>query len=345
MSKFKYAFYFLILLVSCKSNQLSGKIENTVEENSKQIIKIAFGSCNKHDVTNVFWDDILSYQPDIFIWGGDNIYADTDDIVKLKAMYKAQNAIPAYAKLKENVTITGVWDDHDYGLNDGGVEFAAKKESQEAFYDFMGLAKNDEWRKKEGTYSTVSIQKDLGEVKILNLDTRYFRSSLKQSKVEGKRYEADNDPSKTILGDAQWKWLESELTNSTAEFNILVSSIQFLSSEHGFEKWANFPKEVEKLKDIIKKSEAKGVIILSGDRHISEFSVDNSFANPLVDFTSSGLTHAYTSFTSEPNRYRVGKVISTTSYGIVELNLKSKEVVFKIMGDNEQLLGQYKQMY
>ena len=48
-----------------------------------------------------------------------------------------------------------------------------------------------------------------------------------------------------------WAWLKNELTSSDADFNLIMSSIQFLSGEHGFESWGNFPKEVEKMESII----------------------------------------------------------------------------------------------
>src|SRR5690606_22233913 len=96
-------------------------------------------------------------------------------------------------------------------------------------------------------------------------------------------------------------WLEEELNNSTASFNIIVSSIQFLSNKHGFETWGNFPSEVEKMMDLIKTSNGQRVIMLSGDRHISEFSQINlsDLSYPLIDFTSSGLTHTYEAFSGE----------------------------------------------
>ncbi len=101
------------------------------------------------------------------------------------------------------------------------------------------------------------------------------------------------------------------------------------------------------MENIIVESGAKGVIILSGDRHISEFSKADlpGLSYPLVDFTSSGLTHSYFSFSGEPNQYRVGNVVSDKSYGIINLNFKAKEADMKIMGDNGAVLQELKQTY
>lgn len=316
-------------------------------ESSPDKFVIAFGSCNKHNVENVFWDDILAHGPDVFIWGGDIIYADTDNIDQMSNMYAAQNAVSGYNTLKKKVPVIGTWDDHDYGLNDGGVEFSAKKESQQAFLDFMAVSENDPRRTREGVYTSHMFEGDGGSVKIIVLDTRYFRSRLSPSAEKGKRYEPNLDEESTILGSEQWGWLKEELFNSKADFNLIVTSIQLVSGEHGFEKWANFPHEVERMKNLVVESKAKGVVVLSGDRHISEFSRAKveGLPFPLIDFTSSGLTHSYSSFTSEPNKNRVGAVISETSFGLVELNLQTKEAVFKIMGENGQIYQQLKQIY
>ena len=296
---------------------------------------------------NVFWDDILALRPDVFVWGGDNIYADTDDMEEMQKLYQQLQDVPEYAALTEAILVTGTWDDHDYGANDGGEEFVKKKESLQLFLDFMKVPKEHPRRTQEGVYSTQSIVKPAGKVKIINLDTRYFRTPLTKSKKEGIRYESNVYGDGTILGEAQWQWLTDELNNSTAEFNLIITSIQFLSNSHGFEKWANHPHEVERMKQVITTSKAKGVIFLSGDRHISEFSKMpmEGLAYPLIDFTSSGLTHSYTDFDGEHNPFRIGEVVATPSFGVVALNLNTRQATFRIMGENGKVLQELKQLY
>ena len=308
---------------------------------------VAFGSCNMPLELNPFWDDILAENPDVWIWGGDIVYADTDDIDRLKAIYAQQDTVQGYANLKAAVPIIGTWDDHDFGVNDGGSEFAVKKESQQVFLDFMGVPKDSERRNQEGVYTSHDYTTLQGKIKILILDTRYFRSELLKDEDPDRRYKPNEADDATVLGEAQWKWLQNELNHSDADFNLIMSSIQFLSGEHGFETWGNFPKEVEKLENMIIDSKAEGVIILSGDRHISEFSKKTlpGMDYPLIDFTSSGLTHSYFSYDGEPNQYRVGEVVSSKSYGTLTLDFKTKQVDFKIMGDNGVVLQELKQTY
>ncbi|WP_318311340.1 alkaline phosphatase D family protein [Flagellimonas crocea] len=343
----KHSYIFLAAMVlasACKK-----KVENQAgtEEKPTPDFVVAFGSCNMPQEPNPFWDDILAADPNVWIWGGDIVYADTDDVSRLREIYAMQDSVAAYAKLKAKVPIIGTWDDHDFGVNDGGADFSIKKESQQVFLDFMEVPQDSERRNREGVYASHEYQMPSGKVKIIVLDTRYFRSELVKDNDSEKRYKPTEDPNATILGREQWQWLQAELSNSDADFNLIMSSIQVLSGEHGFETWGNFPAEVDKLEDMIVKSGAKGVMLLSGDRHISEFSRDNisGLSYPLVDFTSSGLTHSYSSFSGEANRYRVGDVVSDKSYGIINLYFESQTAEFKMMGDNGIIIQELKQSY
>ncbi len=332
----------LFILVGCKSTK-----EQVTNPFQKPDFTIAFGSCNKSDLENLLWDDIADANPDIWIWGGDNVYADTDNMEELREKYNAQNEVRGYKKLKKRVPIIGTWDDHDYGLNDGGVEFQAKQGSQQQFFDFMGVAEDSPRRYQEGVYTSHDYNLPFGKIKVIVLDTRYFRTALTLDTETDKRTKPNVYGQGTVLGEAQWKWLENTLKTSKANFNVIVSSIQFLSNEHGFECWGNFPHEVDKFKTLIGDSKAKGVLMVSGDRHISEFSKTTleGLDYPIIDFTSSGLTHAYSKFSGEPNSFRVGSVISTESFGVLQFNFLTNSVDFLIVGDGGVVFSKLEQSY
>ncbi|WP_324028037.1 alkaline phosphatase D family protein [Maribacter sp. BPC-D8] len=340
--KITYFFICALFLGSCSSNKK--QVENKATNSD---FVLAFGSCNRIDLPNLLWDDILNTKPDVWVWGGDNIYADTDDMVALRAMYNKQKEQTEYKKLVASTDILGTWDDHDYGLNDGGVEFEAKDASQQEFLNFMNVPEDSPLRKREGVYNAKKYEIKGHSINIIILDTRYFRTQLTPDTETSKRIKPNEYGDGTVLGDVQWAWLENELNTSKSDFNIIVSSVQYLSDEHGFEAWGNFPHEVDKLAKVIADSKAAGVIVLSGDRHISEFSktVIDGMQYPLIDFTSSGLTHAYRGFTGEPNKYRVGDVVFTESFGILEFDFNAKKVDFKIVGDNGIVLEKLEQVY
>ncbi len=348
MKKYTVVFGMLLLFVGCKS--VSTSIENQepdLKGTDRSDFTIAFGSCNRTNLKNLLWDDVLEINPAVWIWGGDNVYADTDNMEKLRKMYQDQKQVIGYDSLTTKMAVVGTWDDHDYGLNDGGVEFTAKKESQQEFLDFMEVPEDSPRRKQEGVYVSHEYPVGKGKVRVFVLDTRYFRTAITPDTETNKRLKPNTYGDGTVLGETQWKWLEAELSNSQANFNLIVSSIQILSNEHGFECWGNFPHEVDRLKKTIVDSKAKGVIILTGDRHISEFSRTevNGLAYPLIDFTSSGLTHAYQGYTGEPNPFRVGEVVFTESFGTLEFNFQEKKVTFKMLGDKGRVLGELEQQY
>ncbi|WP_442265670.1 alkaline phosphatase D family protein [Tenacibaculum sp. ZS6-P6] len=329
---------FLLLLSICFNSSIYSQNDFT----------IAFGSCNKPSIENLFWDDIVSLNPNVWIWGGDNIYADTDNIQEMKAFYKAQWNQKGYKELTEKVKILGTWDDHDYGKNDAGTEYEMKKESQQLFLDFLQVSKLDSRRKREGVYHSEIFKTKKGSVKIIILDTRYHRSSLTKDKNSSqKKYISSKFNEGTILGKKQWNWLTNELNNSKADFNIIMSSIQVISSEHRFEKWENFPHERKRLFELIKTSKAKNTILLSGDRHISEFSKISikNLPYPLIEFTSSGLTHAYKGFKNELNSNRIGNVIFRESFGVLKFDFKKKKVSFQMRSDGNAILQEFSQIY
>ena len=316
------------------------------KQKNKEFI-ISFGSCNKQYTDNVLWPEITKNNPKVWIWGGDNVYSDTDNMSKLRADYKTQKNQKGYKYFINTVDVLATWDDHDYGLNDGGKEFYKKKESQQEFLDFLNIKKDDPRRNQEGIYHSKTFKTKQGSIKVLILDTRYFRTELTIAKDKNKRYQPNTYGEGTILGKAQWNWLKKELNNSTADFNVIVSSIQFLSYKHGYESWGTFPHEVDNLKKLIKNSDAKGVLILSGDRHISEFSSTKieGLKHPLIDFTSSGLTHAYTGFKGEENPDRIGKVVSELSFGILKFDFESRKVTMQMRGKDNILQQEYIQSY
>lgn len=335
---------FLFYLASCEQKKTSTTDEIRSDLNE---FVISFASCSNQRVPNLMWEPIISNNPDVFIWGGDIIYSDTYDMKVMKDSYQIMKNDSAYSSFRQKVPVLGTWDDHDYGLNDGGAEYIKKDSVQQLFLDFFDVDKMDPRREQQGVYFAQPYQIGDALINIIVLDTRYFRSELTKDPEGKKRYIPENKKNSTMLGDKQWAWLEGELSNSKADFNIIMSSIQFLSHQHGFETWSNMPGEVIKMKDLLVKTKAKRVIFLSGDRHIAEISKTeiSGLDYPIIDFTSSGMTHSYDSFTEEDNIYRVTEVVSDKNFGILRFDLNNMEVKMEIRGEGNKLFQSYSQKY
>ncbi len=308
---------------------------------------ISFSSCDNQEIENKLWPEILKNNPDIFIWGGDIVYSDTENMKLMQHNYNKQKNNDVYLDFIKKVDVMGTWDDHDYGKNDAGKEYPKKDSVQQLFLDFFDVSDNDIRRKQQGLYFAKDIILDQNSIKIIILDTRYFRSELTKDTITKKRYKPNNYGEGTMLGEKQWNWLENQLNNSKSDFNIIISSIQFLSYEHGFESWGNMPHEVDKFEKIVENSKAKGVIILSGDRHIAEISAKKipTISYPLIDITASGMTHSYTSFKGEPNEYRISNVVSDKNFGILKFDFIKNTVTMEIRGENNVLFESFLQQY
>jgi alkaline phosphatase D len=268
---------------------------------------------------------------------GDNIYGDSRVMDTLRAKYARQNANLDYQVLKASTPIIGVWDDHDYGINDGGKNFVQKKESRDLMFDFVGIPAQAPERKREGGYTSHTFGKGDQQVKVILLDVRYFRDTLMR---ENRVYQAN--PNGQVLGEEQWKWLEKELSQSKAKVNFIVSGSQFLPTEHAYEKWANFPKERERMLQLIASSGVQTPILLSGDRHIAEIMKleEERFPMGLYEVTSSGMTHTWSGIAEEKNSLRVSELIAKLNYGLATIDWESKQVVMEIKGENGRVYTQ-----
>ncbi len=324
--------YFLIvsfaLFLGCQTQPPAIPESNLWEDRpldqNIQLKTIAVGSCNRQDLPQDIWKSILEKKPDLWIWLGDNIYGDTEDMEVLKSKYLIQKSAPEYRNLLQQTQVIGIWDDHDYGVNDGDKNYPFREASKMLMLDFLDVAESSPARTREGGYQSYTFGPEGKKVKILLLDARYFRDTLQETGIDdGNRY----FPNETgdILGEAQWEWLENELTESDAQIHLIGSGIQMIPEEQFFEKWANFPTARKRLFDLINKTKPAFPLLLSGDRHIAELSKMpmDSLSQPIFELTASGMTHTWRNMMDESNRYRVGELVVSKNYGLIQIDWTS----------------------
>lgn len=289
------------------------------------LTRIAFGSCADQAKPQPIWDAVLAYRPNLFIFTGDNVYGDfsSADGANLRRAYDLASGIAGYSRLRSEVPHLAVWDDHDYGLNDGGASFAHKEVAKDLFLQFWNVPAGDERRTRGGIYTSSIIGPPGMRVQVILLDVRWFRSPLEPTDRRGapgkERYVPDPDPVKTMLGPEQWQWLAGEL-RKPAELRLVVSSTQVLAEGHGWERWGNLPLERQKLLDLIRDSGAKGVVFLSGDRHIGALYRETPAGSyPLYEVTSSGLNMVYWA-AREAGPNRLGALYAAANFGVVDID-------------------------
>jgi alkaline phosphatase D len=234
---------------------------------------------------------------------------------------------------KKDVSV--IWDDHDYGINDGGSSYPLKKQAQLMYLDFWNISSGDERRKREGIYTNKFINIDGFTVNLILLDTRYFRSDLDKTISINSVYKKNLDANSTILGNEQWTWLE-ETINKTADLVIISTSIQLLATSHRFEKWSNFPYEYIRMKRLLKQSKIP-VLIISGDRHQGAiYEEDNLF-----EITSSSLNKVLSpsKFIGRPKEAddkMIGDMYSGENYGLITIDTEKKEYLIELKDLNGQ---------
>ena len=284
---------------------------------------IAFGSCNKQNKEQPLWDVILTNNPDLWIWMGDNIYADTKDMNVMRSKYNQQFDQDSYKNFRKQIPVIGTWDDHDYGVNNGGKWYSKKKEAQALALDFFEEPIDSKRREQNGLYTSFGFGNGKQKIKIILLDLRYFMEK------QGKNAH--------LMGQKQFRWLKEELLQSDARLNIIVSGIQFLPRDHRFEKWNNFPTDRKELLDFIRIHKIPGVVFLSGDRHIHEISIKNDTETnyPLHEITSSGLTHSYSGFKAEINRFRSGEVFPGIGFGLLTIDWSLDDPLVRLIIKNK----------
>ena len=291
-------------------------------ETDQLVSKILFGSCIKQEFPTPIFYTMSGERPDLILMLGDNIYADTEDRETMRAGYDRLNANVEFRRLRSQFPIIATWDDHDFGVNDGGADYPQREMSKQEFLRFWDVPDDSPVRSRPGVYAAAIFGPAGKRVQVIMLDTRYFRSKLKRGERRvGGPYVPDSDASKTLLGDSQWAWLEAEL-QKPAEVRIIGSSIQCVPEASGQEAWGNLPRERDRLFRLISKTKANGVVMVSGDRHWSELSkIDDALPYPIYEMTSSSFNQIHPRGTPTENRYRDDeRTYHRENYGVLRID-------------------------
>ena len=286
------------------------------------LTRIGFGSCLGQDEEQPILDAVRRRDFDLFLMLGDNVYGDVSvptEMTELREAYAKQASNLRFDGLRRATPMLAVWDDHDFGLNDAGATFPGRHLAEQLYDQFWRIPEDAASRTRPGIYDAHVVGPPGRRTQILLLDTRFFRSDLKTSADEDRRYDPDPDPGKTMLGGEQWRWLEAEL-RKPADLRLLVSSIQVIAEGHGWEAWRTLPRERDRLYEVIQRTGAEGLVVLSGDRHRAAiYRRDEVIGYPLYEITSSSL-NLPSSLAEEPGPFRLGPSYRPENFGALEVD-------------------------
>lgn len=286
----------------CQPEAPTALLAHTQPLQSKRLDRVALGSCFKikGDMPEAL-AKLIGQQPDLFLWLGDNIYADTTDMAMMRQKYDDKKNNSEYRKfLEAKIPVMATWDDHDFGWNNEGKHYPQRVNAQKEYLRHFDVDKADpRLNGQAGIYEAKMLGGSGETTHVITLDARYFRSPTFSS------YGACEGESSTILGEAQWQWLEQEL-QKPSEIKLIASGIQVLPPLHqgrsktnycaygdgktfnaaiasleetnmsgtSYESWAEMPAQRERLLRLVQKSvnegKTKAVVFLSGDQHWGE---------------------------------------------------------------------------
>ncbi|ARI76415.1 alkaline phosphatase D family protein [Halobacillus mangrovi] len=283
----------------------------------------AYKHMAKEDLDLVFHlgDYIYEYGPDEYVSGTGNVRThkgpeirSLEDYRNRHAQYRSdKNLQAAHAAFPWVVT----WDDHEVENNYAdmipekgqSVEAFVKRRvaAYQAYYEHMPLRQSS---MPHGADMQLYRQFSYGNLaNFMVLDSRQYRSDQANGDKSSPQTEESLDPTRTLLGDEQEKWVLDHLEDSNTSWNILAQQIFFAKRNYGpspekplysMDAWDGYTPARERITNFASKKELDNLIVLTGDVHA------NWASNILADFDDStskmlGAEFVGTSITSGGN--------------------------------------------
>ena len=237
------------------------------------------GRCRRGAAGYPIFDVMRAQQLDFFLFLGDTMYSDhpcpsppnepgadfrATTLAGYRARHRDQRNAEALRRFLDSVPVYVIWDDHEVRNNFAGPFDNQMPIGRQALREYwpIRVLSDDPSR----LYRTVRVGADL---EVFILDTRQYRSR-----------NADQDgPAKTMLGERQLQWLLSGLTESTATWKVIVTTVPLSILKGGGtvvpgnDGWAGgtdgtgFAHERQVIADCILGQRVKNVVFLAGDVH------------------------------------------------------------------------------
>jgi alkaline phosphatase D len=261
------------------------------------------------------WTQLLNQRPDAILLLGDSVFPEKGDAFTGAAT--PDLLWRSYAESRDSlalfhspvlVPVLALWNDHDYGRNDGDRTYPYKNDSAEIFLTFYAQRKPaPAFERGPG----LSAWWNAFGVHFALLDNRSYRSP-----------DGLDVSDQTHFGVDQEKWLEEHM-KSAAEPVFLASGDQFFGGYHHLESYeGNHPKRFLTALEGWKK-DPEPVLFLSGDRRLSEIIKVPAprLGYTTYELTSSGL-HANVpqgAFQENPSPNQLAGADGVLNYMMVEL--------------------------
>jgi phosphodiesterase/alkaline phosphatase D-like protein len=222
-----------------------------------QSFTVAIGGCARVGSNGAVFDAIRALDPEIFIIDGDWNYANLteNDQGEFREIYDYTLASPSQSSLYRATPIAYVWDDHDYGGNNGDATSVTREAALAVYHEYVPHYP------LESNSSPIYQAFTIGRVRFLMTDTRSARTPST----------APDDAAKSMLGAEQKAWLERELLAADRQYalTVWVNPTPWIdAATAGSDTWAGYSTERRELADFIADNGLNRIVMLSGDAHM-----------------------------------------------------------------------------
>ena len=224
--------------------------------------------------------------PDFFVYLGDTVIADPEvegfptatTLPAYRQLYKDNREDEHLRELLAAISTYAIWDDHevvnDFDIDTVDPELLAA--GRQAFFEYMPIRQDPDDPNR--LFRSFRWGKD---VELFILDERQYRTAeafCYDEKGETVQFptrigdatceQALRDPSRTMLGSEQKKWIKKALLDSDAKFKFIVNEVpmsEFLLLP--YDRWEGYPAEREEMLNFITDNRIENVIFLTTDLH------------------------------------------------------------------------------
>jgi len=218
----------------------------------------AFSACARSGSNGQVFDAIRATDPLFYLVTGDIHYSDisSDDPDRFREELNEVLTRPAQSTLYRSVPTDYVWDDHDYGPNDGDRTSPARSAARSVYQQYV-----PHYPLAAGT-GDVAIYHAFtaGRVRVIVTDTRSERDP--SSDID--------DRDKSMLGAAQKAWFKQQLLDANGQYPVIiwVNSGPWIDEPGtGKDTWGAYATERQELADFIAQNDITGLLMLAGDAH------------------------------------------------------------------------------
>jgi alkaline phosphatase D len=286
------------------ASSAAGRFRTLRPPDSREPVRIAFWSCQSWKAGYyAAHADIAAQDVDFVVGLGDYIYEATGDtgprtdtigpddsaqtLHEYRRKYRLYKSDPSLQAMHAAHAYFGVWDDHEvessyYGRTGGNVQgrerrvpfFTRRQNGYRAFFDYMPFPRHGELRPK--IYHTIKPGRSC---ELILYDLHRYASPIAcpgiptAGPIPLESCAERHDPSRSLLGTKQKRWVKSRLRHAEATWKLLGNSMMMMGFYYApdrpfnLSQWDGWAAERAELMQYLLEHGIENVAAFTGDIH------------------------------------------------------------------------------